>query len=131
MLTKLIFLFIIIPFIEMLILIKLGQELGFWTTLVIIVITGVVGAALTRMEGIKVIIRIKDQLREGNLPGEELVDALLILIAGVLLITPGLLTDGFGLLILLPRIRIYIKRWVRNKMREMLEDGSIGVAFFR
>ena len=131
MLTKLIFLFIIIPFIEMLILIKLGQELGFWTTLVIIVITGVVGAALTRMEGIKVIIRIKDQLREGNLPGEELVDALLILIAGVLLITPGLLTDGFGLLIILPRIRSYIKRWVRNKMREMLEDGSIGVAFFR
>ena len=130
MLMKLIVLFVAVPFMEMLILIELGMVMGFWFTVALIALTGLLGAILTRMEGICVVMRIRDELKMGNLPAEDLIDGLLILVAGIVLITPGLLTDILGFCLLVPRVRVHIKRWLRIKCEEFIEHGTVQIAFF-
>lgn len=110
MFIKLLLPFTLVPLIELALLIKLGQLTSLGTTIMVVILTGVLGAALARREGLKTWLRIQEQLRQGTAPTDELVNALLILIAAAVLITPGLLTDllGFGLLI--PPIRNRVRQ---------------------
>ncbi len=112
MFFQLLLLFTLVPLIELALLIKLGQLTNVATTIGIVILTGIIGAYLARREGIKAWRRLEKSIREGVSPADELIEALLILIAGAVLITPGLLTDllGFGLLI--PPVR----KWFRNKL---------------
>jgi len=130
MFAKLLLIFIGIPFIEMMILIKLGEIFGFWTTLWIVILTGILGATLARLEGMRAWINLQNALNQGEMPGEHMIDALLILVAGIVLITPGLLTDLAGFLILIPWTRTLFKRWLRKKfdeMRRRAEEGGRAV----
>ncbi len=108
MFLKLLLLFTLVPLIELALLIKLGQLTNVLTTVAIVVSTGAIGAYLARREGLKTWSRIQENLAAGASPAAELVSGLLILIAGAVLITPGLLTDfvGFGLLIPAVRNRV-------------------------
>lgn len=115
MFLKLLVLFIGVPLIEISILVKLGEILGFWTTMAVILITAVAGASLSRLEGLRVLNKINTQLHSGHLPAEELIDGLLILVAGIVLLTPGFLTDTVGILVLLPWSRALIKKWLKTK----------------
>ena len=112
MFFQLLLLFTLVPLLELALLVKLGQMTGVWTTIGIVILTGVIGAYLARREGIKAWRRLEQSMREGISPGDDLIDALLILIAGAVLITPGLLTDLFGFGLLIPPVR----KWVRNRL---------------
>jgi UPF0716 protein FxsA len=102
---KLLFFFIAVPLLEMIILIKVGTLIGVFETLSIIVVTGFIGAWLAKKEGTEIFFRIRDKWASGNIPLKEISHGLLILISGILLITPGFLTDLFGFSILLPSLR--------------------------
>ena len=97
MFARLLLLFIFVPLIELAVLIDVGRIIGTFATLTLIVVTGIVGAYLARMEGFRVFFTIRHKMSVGQLPADELIDGLIILIAGVLLLTPGIITDCFGI----------------------------------
>lgn len=111
---------IIIPLIELVIIVKIGSRLGFWTTLALIVLPGLLGAALARSQGLTVISRVRGELARGSLPGDHILDGLLILAAGLLLITPGIITDTAGLLMLFPGVRRPLREWLKFKLVSFL-----------
>ncbi len=117
MLLKLFLAFTLIPLVEIYLLIKLGQNFGAITSILLVIFTGILGAYLARMEGLRTLFRIQESMREGRMPGEELLDALLIAIAGLVLITPGFITDVAGFLLLFPFTRMLAKNWLKERMR--------------
>ena len=116
MLLKLFLAFTIIPIIEIYLLIEIGSMFGALTAVTLVILTGFLGAFLARMQGLQTLYRIQKSLREGRMPSGELLDALLIVIAGLVLLTPGFLTDSAGFLLLIPATRNYIKYWLRRQI---------------
>ena len=98
-------LFLAVPFVELLVILQVGQALGALNTIAILVLVSVVGAWLVRREGLGVLRRAQARVHAGAVPGTELIDGVLILFAGALLLTPGFLTDVAGILLLLPPVR--------------------------
>jgi len=125
MLFKLILVLTITPIIELYLLIQLTQLTSFATTLLVILATGVVGAALARMEGLRVLGRIQSEMQQGRLPGDSLLDGGMILVAGALLVTPGILTDTVGFLILIPFTRAALRRLLKRWLRRKMEEGQV------
>ncbi len=123
MFGKLLFLFILVPFIEISLLIKLGSLIGFWPTLLIQVVTGILGAALARLQGLMVWGKIQAELQLGNVPAEDMLNGVLIFAAGIVLMTPGLLTDILGFALLIPTTRNLFKRWLRRQFDARLASG--------
>mgnify|MGYP001388098034 FL=1 len=121
--TKLLFIFIGIPLLELMILIELGREIGFWPTIFLVIVTGFLGASLARSQGMWMWMEIQHELQQGNMPADKLVDGLLILIGGIVLLTPGLLTDIFGFMLLIPVTRKLFKTAISRKFREMADTG--------
>ena len=116
MLLKLFLAFTIIPIIEIYLLIEIGSMFGALTAVALVILTGFLGAFLARMQGLQSLYRIQESLREGRMPSGELLDALLIGIAGLVLLTPGFLTDSAGFLLLIPATRNAIKNWLRRQI---------------
>ena len=116
MLLKLFLAFTIIPIIEIYLLIEIGSMFGVLTAVTLVILTGFLGALLARMQGLQTLYRIQESLREGRMPSGELLDALLIVIAGLVLLTPGFLTDSVGFLLLIPATRNSIKYWLRRQI---------------
>ena len=117
MLLKLFLAFSIIPIIEIYLLIEIGSMFGALTAVTLVILTGFLGAFLARMQGLQTLYRIQESLREGKMPSGELLDALLIVIAGLVLLTPGFLTDSAGFLLLIPATRNSIKYWLRRQIK--------------
>ena len=116
MLLKLFLAFTIIPIIEIYLLIEIGSMFGALTAVTLVILTGFLGAFLARMQGLQTLNRIQESLHEGRMPSGELLDALLIVIAGLVLLTPGFLTDSAGFLLLIPATRNSIKYWLRRQI---------------
>ena len=116
MFARLLILFIIVPIIELTLFIKLDKHVGLIPTLVIILVTAIIGAALTKSQGARALANFQNALAMGKMPHKEMVDGLLILIAGSLLLTPGFLTDTIGFLLLLPPVRVVIRGVVSDKL---------------
>ncbi len=129
MFFKLLLLFIGIPIIEIWLLIDIGREIGTFSTILLIVITGITGAYLTKLQGLITIFKIKENLKLGIMPSEELLDGVLIILAGGFLITPGLLTDTAGFLLLFPKTRIHIKTYLKNKFLSSVNSDKIYIKF--
>lgn len=129
MLLFLIFLFITVPLVELALLLLMGGMTKWWLPLVVVVVTGVVGAALARRQGWQTYRRIQRELGQGQMPGDALLDAVMIFVAGALLLTPGILTDAFGMSLLLPFCRRFYKNrlmnWLKSKFNVV--DFSVGV----
>ncbi|MBW2221938.1 MAG: FxsA family protein [Deltaproteobacteria bacterium] len=125
MLLKLILIFTIVPFIELSLLIEIGARIGTFNTIMLIVITGVIGAFMARIAGLNVLFKIQENLREGVFPRDELFDGILVLIGGVLLLTPGLLTDALGFFLLLPFGQALVRRWLKEIMKRKIDRGEI------
>jgi UPF0716 protein FxsA len=121
-LGRLFLLFTVVPAIELYLLIQIGNVIGAFTTFAIILLTGAVGAHLARREGTRVWFSVQQQLSQGALPGDQLIEALLILIAGALLITPGFLTDIFGFSLLIPPLRLIAVKSLKERF-----SGSINI----
>ena len=98
-------LFLVVPFVELFVLIQVGQSIGALPTILILIAVSVVGAALVKREGLGVLRRAQARVEARQVPGQELVDGVLILFAGALLLTPGFLTDLLGISLLLPPVR--------------------------
>jgi UPF0716 protein FxsA len=127
MLLRLFLLFTVVPLMELYLLIRLGAYLGVLDTLAIVISTGIVGGLLARSQGLAVLNRIRMELAEGRIPAESLFDGVMILVAGVLLITPGLLTDSLGLCLLIPWTRQGLKLWLKQKVQEKVSQGEIAI----
>ncbi len=128
MLLGLLFLFTLVPLVELYLLIRLGTYVGAVDTIAIVIGTGVAGGLLAKSQGLAVLDRIRAELNQGRLPAESLLDGLLILIAGTMLITPGLLTDGLGLLLLIPWSRKVFKSWLKGRIQEKISAGEIHIS---
>jgi len=130
LLLKLFLAFTIIPFIEIYFLIKIGSYLGAFNTVLIVILTAFLGALLARYQGFQTMLRVRESLERGEMPAEELLDALLILLAGIVLLTPGFLTDLAGLMILIPPTRLKFKRWLRRKFDTWTRQKRIDVTLY-
>jgi len=121
MIAKLLLLFILVPLVELFLLIEIGTKIGTLSTLAIIVCTGMLGAFLARRQGISVLHQIRTESANGRLPVAQLADGVIILLAAAVLITPGVLTDVFGFLCLIPASRKIIKtilwRWLERHVQ--------------
>jgi UPF0716 protein FxsA len=124
-LQYLIVLFIGLPILEFALLIKLHGMVGFLPTVLLVFLTGIAGAALVRRQGVNILFKIQQEMNVGNLPAPQMMDGVMILIAGALLVTPGLITDLVGFALLVPFIRERIRFWLRKKLEEKMSSGYI------
>lgn len=127
MLLWLMLLFVTMPLVELWLLIRIAGVIDLGPTILLVVVTGVVGASLARRQGLRTWLRVQHDLAAGRMPGSEIVDALLILVAGVMLITPGLVTDSLGFALLVPPIRGFLKRRVADRFRSRIVVMNSGV----
>ncbi len=122
---RLVLLFIAVPALELALLIEIGGRIGTGATLLLIALTGAVGAALARSQGLRVLGEVQRRISLGELPADSLVDGLLILVAGALLVTPGVLTDLVGFLCLTPWFRSAVKRELMRRFERAVADQRI------
>jgi UPF0716 protein FxsA len=127
MFLRLFLLFTCIPLVELYLLLKIGSVIGAVNTILLVIITGVLGAYLAQQEGLRTLDRIRALMAQGEMPGEPLIDALLILVAGFVLITPGILTDLLGFLLLIPGTRAPIRGWIRGRLERKFASGNAAV----
>ena len=120
----LLLLFIVVPVIELLILFKVGGAFGAINTFAVIIITGIIGAYLAKQQGLRTLQKIRASLSAGHLPGVEIVDGLIILVAGAVLLTPGFLTDITGFLLLLPAGRKLLRVVLLNRFTKFIKSGK-------
>ena len=123
--ARLLLLFTLVPLVELYLLLYVGSLISFWPTVGIVVLTGILGGALARLEGLRVLRRWQRALAEHRVPEDGVSDGLLVLIGGVLLITPGILTDLSGLLLLLPPTRRWLSRQLRRRMERAQAQGRV------
>jgi UPF0716 protein FxsA len=117
----LVVLFIGVPFAELYVLIQVGHAIGVLDTLALLFLVSVVGAWLAKREGLSVLRRMQAALDAGRVPGTELVDGFLILVAAALMLTPGFLTDIVAILLLLPPVRAGLRRELRRRFARRIE----------
>ncbi|MDQ3571022.1 MAG: FxsA family protein [Actinomycetota bacterium] len=109
--------FLVVPFVELFLIIQVGQAIGAPWTIAILILISVVGAWLVKREGVGVLRRARARMRSGEIPGTELTDGVFIVFAGALLLTPGFLTDVLGILLLLPPVRAGLRRAATRSYR--------------
>jgi UPF0716 protein FxsA len=131
MIVRLLALFILVPLLDLAILVRLGQAIGFWPTIGLVVVTGTVGAFLARSQGMRVLKGIRTEMSVGQVPSSRLLDGLLVIVGGTLLLTPGLLTDAAGFVLLLPWSRSRLKGFLRRRVEGMIRSGTTSVFLIR
>ncbi len=107
--------FVVVPIVEIALLIAVGNAIGFWPTFAIVVATAFLGSWLVSMQGRATWDQVRNQVNRGQIPGAALAHGAMILIAGAFLLTPGLITDAAGFLLLVPAVREIIRKWVVNR----------------
>jgi len=123
--SKLLLLFIIVPVTELYILIEVGKRIGSLTTIGIIIITGILGAYLVKNQGFMILKKIQNDLNEGIMPGDSLIQGAIILAGGILLLTPGFVTDIVGFVFLIPVSRNVIKKYLLKWLKGKIKEGNI------
>lgn len=129
MLGRLFILFTIVPFIELFLLMQVGDVVGFWPTVAMILLTGITGAWLAKREGLRVFRDYQQAIAEMRMPKEGLTSGVLVLVAGVLMIAPGVLTDVTGILLMIPPIRRVVAGWVEAYVEKHVLGGKGGGGF--
>ena len=118
-------LFLVVPFVEIYLLVEIGARIGAPWTILLVVLTAIVGAWLVRVQGLATWRRFQASLARNELPATALAEGLCLLIAGALLLTPGFFTDGVGFACLIPPLRRFlIKRLLRRSMWKMAKDSA-------
>jgi UPF0716 protein FxsA len=125
MLARLFLVFAFVPVLELYVLIKVGKLIGAWETVAILLAVSFVGAWLVREQGFGILSRIQGELTQGRIPAADLVDGLLVLVGGILLLTPGFLTDFIALAFLIPAGRLLLKQLIRRWLESRLAKGTI------
>lgn len=123
--------FIIVPAIELWGLITVGKVIGGWWTVVLVILTGVAGAWLAKQQGLQVLRNFQIQTSRGQMPTDTIIDGILVIIGGVLLMTPGFVTDIFGLVFLIPYTRMILRHFFKRWLWNMIATGRIQLLFRR
>jgi len=118
---RLLLAFTLVPILELWLLLRIGAWLGAVPTLALVVLTGVAGASLARREGVHAWAAVQAELAAGRLPGRKLLEAVLVLVAGIVLVTPGVITDAVGLLLLIRPLRESLTRRLEERYRRRLD----------
>ncbi len=114
---RLLLLFTLVPLVELALLVWLADKTSWLFTLWLVIFTGVLGAWLARREGLRCWREIQERTARGELPTDSLLEGLMILVAGAVLVTPGVLTDLLGFALLIPPFRRAIRRWLAGRIR--------------
>ena len=128
--ARLMLLFVVLPAMELGLLIEIGSRIGTGATLALIVVTGIVGASLARRQGLGVLRVLQRETAAGRLPTGSLVDAAILLVAGALLVTPGVLTDAFGFLCLVPGFRTLAKQALFRRLERAVREGRVDMRVY-
>lgn len=124
---KLFLLFAILPIVEITVLISVGEQIGGWNTVAIVIVTALAGSYLVRQQGLSTLLNAQQKMQSGNIPGQELAEGLLLVIAGVLLVTPGFITDGLGFLLCLPMTRpVIAKNLLKHLSVQVINQSQNG-----
>ncbi len=126
---RLILIFIVVPLVEILLLIEIGSRIGTLNTISIIILTGILGGYMMRQQGFTIIGNIRGDLSQGRMPTGELINGVMVLVGGILLLTPGFLTDAVGFILLIPFTRALIRRKIQILIRRKIESGDIHISF--
>lgn len=124
---RLALLFVVLPILELVILIRLGQLMGLWPTVALVLLTGFAGAALARLEGMRVLLQFQAEVAAGRLPTQAMLDGISVMVGGALLLTPGVLTDFAGLVLLFPPTRRALQRMVSRRLERGIAEGRVHV----
>ncbi len=117
MFVKLFLLFILVPLADLILLLVINQVITFWPTVGLIILSALIGAYFAKRSGISVLRSIREKLQANQMPTASLADGAIVLFAGALLLTPGLITDAFGMSMLIP----YTRQWYKRKLIEWLK----------
>ncbi|MGG6322775.1 FxsA family protein [Vibrio cholerae] len=112
----LLFLFIAVPVIEIALFIQVGGVLGVWPTIALVLLTAIVGASLVRSQGLQTLLTVQQRLAQSQLPAQQILEGVMLAVAGVLLLTPGFFTDILGMLVLLPAPRAYLAKQLMSRV---------------
>lgn len=129
MLARLFLLFTIIPSFELWLLFQVKEQLGLFETIWLVIITGMIGASMAKTQGIMVLQQLQDSTKQGIPPAQTLVEGVLVLVGGVLLVTPGILTDAFGFSLIIPFTRRLwaplLQSWFGNRVHMSGNFGNV------
>jgi UPF0716 protein FxsA len=117
-------LFIIIPLVELYVMISVGEVIGAFWTIILVLLTAVIGVNLLRVQGMSTLMRAQQTMARGAVPAMEMVEGIALAVAGVLLITPGFITDSIGFLLLFPASRQAIIRYIMAKSTVRASFGA-------
>ncbi len=123
--NKLLVVMILVPVMELYLLIEIGKHIGVMATVGIIVLTGLIGAYLVRNQGFMMLRKIRNDLHQNILPGDSLLQGVIILAGGIFLITPGFITDIAGFIFLIPVSRQIVKKYLLAWLKEKINSSDI------
>lgn len=126
----LVFLFTVIPAVEIFLLFKIGGQIGGVNTVFIVIGTGIIGASLAKTQGLSILMKIQDEVNKGALPGNQIIQGLMIFAGGLLLLTPGFVTDLFGLSLVMPGTRHLLMFWVKRLIEKAMKNGNLNFKTF-
>ncbi|MCP4321843.1 MAG: FxsA family protein [Psychromonas sp.] len=112
MFARLFILFTAVSLLEIFVLVNVGSFLGAWPTIALVIVTAFIGSALVRSQGLQLVQKLQQRMASGEMPGQQLIEGIMLIITGVLLVTPGFVTDLCGLLLLQPSIRAGIAKTI-------------------
>jgi UPF0716 protein FxsA len=121
---RLFLILLIVPIVEIALFIEVGGLIGTWPTVAIVVLTAIVGTLMLRRQGLSALRSVQTRLGEGENPGRLLADGAMILVAGVLLVTPGFFTDAVGLALLVPAVRTLLWNWLAPRLTVVQVTGA-------
>lgn len=129
MFARILILLLVVPLVELVLLFRIGGWIGFFPTAGLLILTAILGSVLVKREGLSVWRRFQERLTRGELPGDQIVDGMIVLASGVMLISPGVITDVIGILGLIPLTRIPIRRLVLKRMAKGVSSGAVRMTF--
>lgn len=130
MFIRLLILFTLVPILELYVLLEIGSLIGTMATVALIFLTGIAGAYLARVQGFSLVNKIQSEMNQGRVPKGELLDGAMILVGGVLLLTPGFCTDLLGFSLLVPLTRDLYKGFISRWLEKMMTSGQIHIRRF-
>ena len=127
MLGKILLAFVVVPLVDLYVLFLVAGRIGGLETVALVILTGIVGGALAKMQGMQTVRRLQYKAARGESPSSELADGALILFGAALLLTPGLITDAVGFALLLPFVRPYVRSVLSSYFAKKVRSGDVVV----
>ena len=125
MFIKLLIIFIFVPIMELYILLEAGRIIGLGATIGLIMLTGIAGAWLARSQGVEILRKIQEETANGHMPAITLIDGALVLVGGLLLLTPGFFTDALGFSFLVPLTRDFWRKGLSAWLQKQVRQGTV------